>query len=131
MHPQMIITLNTLLFFIGWTTILFLGADYPPPIGFLWLVLLIAILDLIQYRYLQLFLPQLRKKKKNLFAKNLLFFTTSAMAVSLFCLASRYTITLAMGLANIVIWIAVLTAVGAIYGIFFWFLNLLLLKYLK
>ncbi|WP_346354737.1 hypothetical protein [Azotosporobacter soli] len=131
MHPQMIITLNTLLFFIGWTTILFLGADYPPPIGFLWLVLLITILDLIQYRYLQLFLPQIRKKKKNLFAKNLLFFTTGAMAVSLFCLASRYTITLAMGLANIVIWIAVLTAVGAIYGIFFWFFNLLLVNYLK
>ena len=29
------------------------GADYPPPAGFLWLVLLIIILDIIQDRYLR------------------------------------------------------------------------------
>jgi len=43
---------------------MFLGADFPPPIGFLWLILLIAILDFIQYKYLQNFLPQLREKRK-------------------------------------------------------------------
>lgn len=123
-----IILINTVLFFCGWTLIMFLGADFPPPIGFLWLILLIAILDFIQYKYLQNFLPQLREKKKNLFIKNFLFFTIGGIAVSLFFLAIKNKITLEIGMSNIIIWIAVLALAGAIYGVCFWFFNLLLLK---
>ena len=68
-----IIKINTILFFLGWTLIMFLGADFPPPIEFYWIVLLILILDLIQYKYLQYFLSKLRIRKKKLFIKNLLF----------------------------------------------------------
>ena len=41
------------MFLIGWTSIMLAGADYSPPAGFLWLVLLIIILDIIQDRYLR------------------------------------------------------------------------------
>lgn len=131
MNNIKIIRINTILFFVGWTAIMFLGADFPPPIGFLWLIPLIAILDFIQYKYLQNFLPQLREKKKNLFAKNLLFFTTGGLVLSLFCLVARYKFTLAMGIFNNIIWTAVLTIVGFIYAIYFWVFNLILVKKLK
>ena len=52
------------------------------------------MLDFIQYKYLQYFLPQLIKRKHNLFVKNLIFFVTGGMAVSILILATRYKITL-------------------------------------
>ncbi|SHK38755.1 hypothetical protein [Desulforamulus aeronauticus] len=126
-----VIRINTILFFCGWTAILLAGADFPPPIGFLWLVLLTAILDFIQYKYLQKFLPHLLERKKNLFAKNLLFFTIGGAVVSVLCLAEQYKITFGMSIPDIITWIIVLTTVGAIYGVFFWFFNILLLKFFK
>ena len=123
-----IIQINSILFFVAWTIIMLLGADFPPPIGFIWVILLIGALDLIQYKYLQKFLPLLRKRKNNLFIKNLLFFLTGGIVVSLLLLASRYKITLEMGMSSIIIWITILTLVGAIYGACFWFFNLLLIK---
>jgi hypothetical protein len=41
---------------------MFLGADLPSPIWFLWVILLISILDFIQYKYLKNFLPQFRER---------------------------------------------------------------------
>ena len=78
-----IIWINTIVFFFGWNAIMLAGADFPPPIGFIWVVLLISMLDFIQYKYLQYFLPQLIKRKHNLFVKNLIFFVTGGMAVSI------------------------------------------------
>ena len=128
MQTKKIIRINTLLFFVGWLVILLLGADFPPPLGFLWLVPLLIALDLIQHRYLQFFLPQLHRREKNLFLKNICFFAGSGIAVALFCLAIRYEISATMGLLNIGVWIGVLAAVAAGYAIFFWFFNLLLFK---
>ena len=104
------------------------GADFPPPIGFIWVVLLISMLDFIQYKYLQYFLPQLIKRKHNLFVKNLIFFVTGGMAVSILILATIYKITLESSIYDIIIWIAVFIIIGIIYGIVFWFFNSFLLR---
>jgi hypothetical protein len=131
MSNKNIIKINSILFFVGWIIILLLGADFPPPIGFLWLVLLVAILDFIQYKYLRVLLPQLKERKKNLFLKNLFFFTVGGVIVALFILITRYNITLEMNMNDIIILIIVITAVSTIYGIFFWVFNLWLLKISK
>ena len=123
-----IIWLNTIVFFFGWNAIMLAGADFPPPIGFIWVVLLISMLDFIQYKYLQYFLPQLIKRKHNLFVKNLIFFVTGGMAVSILILATRYKITLEASIYDIIIWIAVFIIIGIIYGIVFWFFNRFLLR---
>ncbi|MGO1368933.1 hypothetical protein [Senegalia sp. (in: firmicutes)] len=128
MDNMKVIKINTILFFVGWTFIMLLGADFPPPFGFIWLILLILILDLIQYKYLHFFLPQLAKRKKHLFGINLAFFTIGGIVVSIFTLGITYKATIEMGMSNIIIWIAVVTIVAAIYGICFWFFNFLLTK---
>lgn len=127
MNHQNVIRINSIVFFIGWILILLLGADFPPPIGFLWLVLLIAVLDFIQYKYLRVILPQLKERKK-LFLKNLFFFTVGGALVALFTLIIRYKITMKMNVTDIIIWSIVITVVSVIYGICFWFFNLCLLK---
>ena len=42
MHPRKITTVNADLFFFFWLLILLAGAEFPPPIGFLWIILAIA-----------------------------------------------------------------------------------------
>ena len=130
-NSKKIIVVNTLLFFFGWNVIMLLGADFPPPIGFLWLVMLIGALDFIQYRYLHKLLPRIREKEKYLFAKNLAFFTGGGAVVGIFIILMRLKVTLETGIINILIWIMVLTLVGALYGICFWIFNKILIRIFK
>jgi hypothetical protein len=107
---------------------MFLGADFPPPIGFIWVVVLILLLDLIQWKYLHFFLEQIHKKRKHLFSLNLLFFLIGGILVSLFALAANNNTTLSMRGIDIIIWIVVVSLVGLFYGVYFWFFNRLLLR---
>ncbi|GIN98770.1 hypothetical protein J6TS1_46400 [Siminovitchia terrae] len=69
-----IIYLNEITFFFVWVIIFLMGADKPPPIGFIWIVLLVVLLDVAQYYYLKKFLPKLLKKTKGLFFNNMFYF---------------------------------------------------------
>ncbi len=131
MNNSKIVLINTILFFVGWNAILLAGADHPPPVGFLWLVLLIAILDFVQYKYLSFFLPQLLQSKKISFVKNLFFFTMGGILISLLCMLVRFESISKVGVYDNYVWVAVITVVGAIYGICFWFFNILLVKMLS
>jgi hypothetical protein len=42
MSLQRIAGINAILFFFFWLFILLAGADFPPPMGFLWIVLVVA-----------------------------------------------------------------------------------------
>ena len=44
--------IESVLFFLGWTAVMLKGADFPPPIGFIWVILTIAILSILQWYYL-------------------------------------------------------------------------------
>ncbi|MCH4890844.1 hypothetical protein EZV73_24910 [Acidaminobacter sp. JC074] len=123
MNNLKIIKLHDILFFIGWTLIMFLGADFPPPIGFIWVILMIGILDFIQHKYLISFLPRLRHKEKWLFIKNLFFFMFGGLVISLVSLLTDISLMMEMGFINITIWVIVITCVTSIYSIFFWFFN--------
>lgn len=126
-----IIRINTILFFIGWLVILLLGSDFPPPIGFLWVIVLIILSDFIQYKYLQYFIPQLRKRRKYLFSHNLLFFTMSSALLSLIILLLRYPIIHSLTWIENGIWILVFSILGGIYSILFYFFNKFLLYFIK
>ena len=57
-----------------------LGADFPPPSGYIWMAILIAVLDYIQYKYLRSFLIELRRDKKKSFIDNTIFFLIGGVA---------------------------------------------------
>ncbi|EKU27104.1 hypothetical protein [Catellicoccus marimammalium] len=131
LSTKKIIRINTILFFIGWLVILLLGSDFPPPIGFLWAIILIILSDFIQYKYLQYFIPQLRKKTKYLFSHNLLFFTMSSALLSLIILLLRYPTIHSLTWIENGIWILVFSILGGIYSILFYFFNKFLLYFIK
>lgn len=126
-----IIYINEFSFFFGWIIIFLLGADKPPPIGFLWLVLLTGFLDGIQYLYLKVFLPKLFCSANKLFIKNLMFSTFGGLVVGLLVMIVNFKQFLSSGLLNNVIWLAVLTIVGLVYGIYFYWFNRILIRCIK
>ncbi|MDU6522726.1 MAG: hypothetical protein E6540_02035 [Enterococcus sp.] len=103
-------------FLIGWLLIFLWGADFPPPIGFLWLLPLLLVLTILQDRQLR-FLAQ-RIKRQPTFFKNFLFFLLGSFVLALLT-ASLQTASFAPRL----IWILVVTSVGSLYGSLFWLIN--------
>ena len=49
MHPRRIAAINAILFFFFWLIVLLAGADFPPPVGFLWLIIVIAACAYVVY----------------------------------------------------------------------------------
>ncbi|WP_045521164.1 hypothetical protein [Neobacillus niacini] len=126
-----ILWINTILFLGSWTTFFLSGADHPPPIGFLWVVLFIVVLDTIQYVYLRGFLRQLIDRKKRLFTKNLLFFVTGGILVAVFVSILQIIESKAISTAYVLFWIGLMVIVGILYARLFWFFNIVLLKVFK
>lgn len=125
-----VIYINEISFFFGWIIIFLLGADNPPPIGFIWLVLLVIFLDVIQYFYLKRFLTNLENKSEGLFIKNLFFSVLAGSGVSILTILSRLKMFLSIGFVNTLVWIVIITIVAILYGIYFYVINILLIKYI-
>lgn len=125
-----IIRVNFLMFLIGWLIVFLLGADFPPPIGFIWLVLLIIVLDIIQSFYLKnYFLMHIENNKNTkLFFMNALYYLAGGLIIAILTSISNFQ---SVGLLNTLIWIIVLTLVGVLYGIIFWVFNILLFRLIK
>jgi drug/metabolite transporter (DMT)-like permease len=126
-----IVWINEILFFLGWMLLLLLGADHPPPKGFIWLVALIVLLDMAQYFYLKKFLLSLHDKSKGLFTQTLLFAVLAGIGVSISMLLLDLNKLFSIGLINVLIWIMVIALVALIYGVCFYLFNTLLLRYIK
>jgi hypothetical protein len=118
------------MFLIGWLIVFLLGADFPPPIGFIWLVLLIIVLDIIQSFYLKnYFLMHIENNKNTkLFFMNALYYLAGGLIIAILTSISNFQ---SVGLLNTLIWIIVLTLVGVLYGIIFWVFNILLFRLIK
>lgn len=48
-HKRKIAVINAIVFFIFWLLVLLAGADKPPPLGFLWIVLTTALCAAVVY----------------------------------------------------------------------------------
>ena len=125
-----IIYLNSVMFLIGWVIIFLLGADFPPPIGFMGVVLLIIILDYIQYLYLKKYFLEsiMHQKPIKSFLMNLLFYFIGGFLLSSFLSLFQLKI---VGIENALIWVFVVTLAGSGYGICFWIWNKILVRFIK
>ena len=108
---------ESLVFLVGWIIIFLLGADFPPPKGFWKIVCLVAILCIVQYFYLRYLLEIINKKPT--FLKNMSFFGTGGIAVSIFTSIRNVGISFDL----FFIWMLAITGVSIIYGIVFWCVN--------
>ena len=113
--------LESSVFFVGWTIILLLGADFPPPEGFIWVIFGIAVLDFLQWLYLGWLLNALRYRKT--FVLNFVLFTIVGFITALLTAFLNGRV-----ISETMIWFIIIMSVSAIYGVIFWSINLLIVK---
>ena len=113
--------LESSVFFVGWTIILLLGADFPPPEGFIWVIFGIAVLDFLQWLYLGWLLNALRHRKT--FVLNFVLFTIVGFITALLTAFLNGRV-----ISEMMIWFSIIMSVSAIYGVIFWSINLLIVK---
>lgn len=126
-----IIKINVTTFFFLWIIIFLAGADKPPPIGFLWLVFLILILDIALYLYLKRFLVKLQNNTKWIFAKNLFCFFLVAIIVSVLTIVSRINLMLALQPNELLLWVTSIIFAALINAICLYVFNIFLIKIYK
>lgn len=125
MSKYKIAYINFIVFFIGWVTIFLLGADFPPPMGFIWIVLLILILDVIQSYYLRVFFNKTRDSEQvETVFKNALFYLIGGLIIA--------TLTSIPNLLTIeaLVWIAVVTLASVFNSVFILVLEFFLISFL-
>ena len=108
-----------LIFFWGWILVFLAGADFPPPIGFIWLILLVGILAIIQDFYLRYLIRNINKK--HIWLKNIFLFLLADIIVSSIIILTNFEYYNEISFA--LIWILVVSLVSTIYGIVFYIIN--------
>lgn len=120
--------INSTTFFFLWIIIFLAGADKPPPIGFLWIVLLVVLLDIAQWFYLKRFIPKLMRKTKGLFVENLFYFFLGGIVVSFLTIITKIDVAISIGVLNNIIWIMSIVVAAMMNAICFYMLNKMLLR---
>ncbi|CAM3712721.1 hypothetical protein [Mesobacillus zeae] len=121
-----IVTVNTATFFSIWVLIFLAGADKPPPVGFLWLVALVALLDVAMFFYLKFFIPKLWKKDKGLFRLNISCFLLGGAAVTLLTILLNVKLFSQVGMVSALFWVLSIMAAATVNAICFYAFNVVL-----
>lgn len=104
-------------FFVFWLIVMYLGADHPAPWGFIWIPIIDFMLSILVYRRSSLYFALLREGKKGsilialkdgLLAGFALSGITSTIALL------RDDVAYRNGATDVLAWMAVITALGAI-----------------
>lgn len=106
-------------FFLIWVGILYLGADHPPPVGFLWLVLGCCLAATAVYLRVQVYADWSVNRRKGRFLRVLIEGCIGGLvfALMLFLFNGNGEPGANPTWIDVVIWFLVLTAVGAVNAI--------------
>ena len=63
MRLKKVARINAVGFFTFWLPVLLAGADKPPPVGFLWIALVVALSAMVGYRRIPTYIEWFRTKK--------------------------------------------------------------------
>lgn len=114
MPVQRIALVNAILFFLFWQLVLLTGADFPPPRGFLWIVLVIALCAIIIFWRIPTYIDWYREKRPGRRWRVLLEgFVAGIVIASFFAISGSGEPSISGEPIAYVIWAAVLGIVGA------------------
>lgn len=119
---------NAALFFIGWMAIVFRISPWPPQAGFYWMSLLIIVLSVFLYVYMQAFLLEIINRSSGLFRRTLFIFAFIGVSISLLSAVVLINIGPEVMPFDIVVWVGFLFVLALINGIIVYAFNALLVR---
>ena len=116
--------INALAFFFFWILVLLAGADFPPPVGFLWVVLIVAICSAVVYWRIPPYIMWYRKCR---FARywrvTLEGLIGGVLVASFFVSLGNGEPTVTAGPEDYAIFISVLAILGIVNALALYFIN--------
>ena len=129
MKSEKIALANAGAFFFLWLVVLLAGADKPPPIGFLWIVLIIAICTAVVYwrvpTYVEWGQTQLRGSLLRVALEGFLAGLVVAMP---FVFLGSGNPTIPMGATAYVVWFVILGLMGMLNSVMLYVINAVIVK---
>lgn len=132
MSIQRIARINAILFFLFWLLVLLAGADFPPPRGFLRIVLLIALCAIVVSWRVPIYIDWYSKKRPGRQWRVLIEGFAAGIVMSIvFAISSSGEPSVSVEPINYVLWVAVLGVVGTFTSAALYLINALLSKKLN
>ena len=126
MSDQKIAAVNAIVFFVFWLLVLLAGADKPPPRGFLWLVLVVALCAAVVYWRVPTYIAWARTHRRGRYVRVLLDGALAGLLIALpFALQGSGESSVTMRPVDYAIWFAVLSMMGMINSIGLYMINAL------
>jgi hypothetical protein len=129
MHTRRIAAVNAILFFFFWLLVLLAGADFPPPVGFLWLLIVIAACAYVVYWRVPTYIDWVRMQRPRRIWRVILDGIAAGIVVAVpFVLKGSGEVSITMQPVAYAIWFALLGFVGALNSMGIYFLNTLVTR---
>lgn len=124
MNPRKIAAINAILFFLFWLFVLLAGADFPPPVGFLWLVIAVAACAYVVYWRVPTYIDWHCTQRPGRHWRVLFEGVTAGIVVAVpFALKGRGEPSITMQLVDYAIWFAIVGFMGALNSMAIYFIN--------
>jgi hypothetical protein len=115
---QQIGALFAVLFFVFWTLVLLAGADKPPPLGFVWIVLAVAVCAVVVYWRIPTYIDWQCTKRSGRFWRVILDGLVAGLLVALpFALAGGDEPSVTPQASDYVIWFFVVGLMGVVNSV--------------
>ena len=129
MRLKKVAWINAVGFFVFWLLVLLAGADKPPPIGFLWIVLVVALSAVVVYRRIPTYLQWYQTKEpRRLLRVALEGFLAGLVVATPFALLGGGESSTAMQPIAYVIWFSILGLMGMLNSLALYVMNAALAK---
>ena len=129
MHPRRIAAINAILFVLFWLLILLAGADKPPPVGFLWLVIAVAAFASVVYWRVPTYIDWYRTQRPGRQWRVLLEGIAAGIVVAVpFALRGIVEPSISAQAVDYVIWFALVGFMGAINSTAIYAINALVIR---
>jgi len=124
MHQRKVAGINAIGFFFFWLLILLAGADKPPPLGFIWLIIVVALCALVVFWRIPTYIDWYQTRRRGRLWRVLFDGVVAGLVVAApFVLLGQSEPSMTVQSVDYAIWFAVLGLVGALNSAALYFIN--------
>ena len=122
--------INAVVFFFFWLLVLLAGADKPPPIGFIWIIIAVAVCAAVVFWRIPFYIEWAQTRRRGRFWRVLLDGTVAGLLIALpFAISGSGEPSVTMRPVDYVIWFAVLAVMGIFNSVTLYAINALVVRW--